>query len=492
MPSLTRSIDACVHDARGVAFVDLDRTLIHGDSIVPFLGEAVAAGVIRPGRLLADAREILDAGRGGLGPLLERFIGALRGQREATLVELGERAFRRRLAARIHPEARALIQAHRGRGHRVVIVTSATCYQALPVARALGIAPGDVLCTRLMVDGDGRLTGRWALPGCWNEGKRLLARAWLRRHGGCFEDAWFYTDSHEDLSLLERVGHPVVVNPDAELARRARLARWPRHRFQSRGPGLGSVVRTGLAVGSLYGAALTGASTLLFGGRVRDAVDVATRTWGRQGVAASGLRLRVRGEEHLRGVRPAVVVFNHQSALDALVMARLLKSDFTGVCKQELARDPVVGALFRAAGMVFVDRDARDGAAQLAPALAALRGGRTLAIAPEGVRSHGTRPGAFKRGAFYLARRARVPLVPVVIHNAADVLPRGAALLRSDIPIEVTVLPPLDAANWRARELGARAEALHARYLDLLGFASSGPFTDDATGPAAAPLRAAV
>jgi putative phosphoserine phosphatase/1-acylglycerol-3-phosphate O-acyltransferase len=129
--------------------------------------------------------------------------------------------------------------------------------------------------------------------------------------------------------------------------------------------------------------------------------------------------------------------------------------------------------------MVFVDREARDGAAQLAPALRALREGRTLAIAPEGSRSWGTRPGAFKRGAFYLARRARVPLVPVVIHNAADVLPRGAALLRSDVPVAVTVLPPMDAARWRARELGAQADALHARYLDALGFAPGGASPDE-------------
>jgi putative phosphoserine phosphatase/1-acylglycerol-3-phosphate O-acyltransferase len=138
--------------------------------------------------------------------------------------------------------------------------------------------------------------------------------------------------------------------------------------------------------------------------------------------------------------------------------------------------------------MVFVDREARDGAAQLAPALRALREGRTLAIAPEGSRSFGTRPGAFKRGAFYLARRARVPLVPVVIHNAADVLPRGAALLRSDVPVEVTVLPPMDAARWRARELGGQADALHARYLDALGFAPAGASPDE---PAPAHARRA-
>lgn len=484
LPPLTREIDEHAFDAAGVAFFDLDRTLLDGYSILPFLSEAIASGMIRPGRLLEQAKAVFEEGRDGLGPLLERFIASLAGEREAILEALGERVFEKHLASRIHPEARALVRAHRARGHRVVIVTSATRYQAEPVARALGIARGDLLCTRLVVDDSGRLTGKWYLPGCWNAGKRLRARAWLRRHGGRLDNAWFYTDSFEDLPLLERVGHPRAVNPDAALERRARLAGWPVLRFRTRRPTIESVVRTSLCVGSLYGSMLVGASRLLRGGSVRDAVDVATDTWSRTGLAFSGVRLRINGEAYLRG-RPAVVVFNHQSALDALIMTRLLRQDFTGICKQELQRDPLVGAAFRAAGMVFVDRSAKDGAAQLAPALAALRAGRTLAIAPEGQRSYGTRPLAFKRGAFYLARRARVPLIPVVIHNAADVLPRGSALVRGDVPIEVTVLPPRDAASWRARDLGAHAEALHAQYLELLGFAPSrvmsgqGPATED-------------
>lgn len=470
LPPLTRDIDEGPFDSTGVAFFDLDRTLLDGYSVLPFLREAIATGVMRPGRLMEQATAVFEDGRDGLGPLLERVIASLAGEQESALEALGERVFQKHLAARIHPEARTLVRAHRAKGHRVVIVTSATRYQAEPVARALGIEAADLLCTRLVVDDAGRFTGKWYLPGCWNEGKRLHARAWLRRHGGELDNAWFYTDSHEDLPLLERVGHPRAVNPDATLARRARLAGWPLLRFRSRRPTAEAVVRTSLCVGSLYGSMLAGASTLLFGGSVRDAVDVATDTWSRTGLAFSGVRLRITGEEHLRG-RPAVVVFNHQSALDALIMTRLLRQDFTGICKQELQRDPLVGAAFRAAGMVFVDRSAKDGAAQLAPALTVLRAGRTLAIAPEGQRSYGTRPLPFKRGAFYLARRARVPLIPVVIHNAADVLPRGSALVRGDVPIEVTVLPPQDAANWKARDLGAHAEALHALYLELLGFA---------------------
>lgn len=485
-PDLTGVLDAAPRDPSGVAFFDLDRTLVDGYSIVAFLHEALRAGLVAPGRILEQARAVLEEGRGGLGALIERFVGTLSGERDATLEAIGARAFRRQVAGRIHPEARALIRAHRERGHRVVILSSATRYQVEPVARALGIPLRDVLCTRLVVDEAGRLTGRWKLPGCWNEGKRLHARAWLRRNGGRFENAWFYTDSHEDVALLERVGHPVVVNPDGALARRAAAEDWPVLRFRRRRPGVESVVRTGLTLSSVYGSLAAGAATLALGGRWRDAVDVSLSTFGHLGLAVGGVRLRVTGEHHLLGARPAVVVFNHQSALDGLIMARLLRGEFSGVCKRELAWNPVFGPALRAAGMIFVDRDsARGGARALGPALEALRGGRSLAIAPEGTRSVSTRPGAFHRGAFYLARRARVPIVPVVIHNSGDVLPRGGLLLRGDVPVQVTVLPPLQASHWHAGDLARHADALHQRYLRLLGFEGGEPATEADGAPAA-------
>lgn len=471
-PALTHEVDVAPEGPAQVAFFDLDRTLLQGYSVLPFLAEGLATRVLRPGRLLSQAQAVLESRRGGLGALLEQLIGSLRGEREADLVALGERVFDRHLAARIHPEARALVRAHRQRGHRVVIVTSATRYQAEPVARALGIAVEDVLCTRLVVDEQGCFTGRWYLPGCWNEGKRILARAWLRRNGGSLADCWFYTDSHEDEPLLERVGRPRVVDPDTRLLARAGRENWPVLRFRDRRPNAESLVRTGLSLTGFYGSALAGAGRLLRGGTVREALGEAVATWGRMGLPLAGVGLRVTGQQYLEAARPAVVVFNHQSALDALIMARLLRRDFTGLCKRELERDPLFGAAFRAAGAIFVDRQG-GGFGQLRPALDALRAGQSLAIAPEGTRSRATMPGPFKRGAFYLALRAQVPLVPVVIHNAVDALPRGSFMLRAGTTIEVEILPPLDPRAWRARQLQEHADDLRQRYLQALGFAAA-------------------
>ncbi len=468
-PELTQDVEAAPRGSGQVAFFDLDRTLIDGYSILPFVREAVTSGLIGAGPLLAQVRTLVEHGRGPLGPLIEQLVRSLRGQREQALVALGERVFDFHLAARIMPEARTLVQAHRRAGHRVVIVTSATVYQAGPVAKALGIPPQDVLCTRLAVDGNGCLTGRWHLPGCWNAGKRIMARVWLRRHGGCLADCWFYSDSHEDEPLLERVGRPRVVNPSPRLAVRAAVEDWPALTFRGRRPGPESVVRTGLCLSGLYGSALAGAASLLRGHRWNEAVEDAVATWGRMALPLAGLRLRVTGEAHLNAARPAVVVFNHQSAIDGLVMARLLRRDFTTLCKQELADSPLFGPALRAAGMIFIDRKA-GGFAQLRPALDALAAGRSVAVAPEGTRSVSTCPGPFKRGAFHLALRAGVPLVPVVIHNAGDALPRGGFLVRPGTTIEVSILPPVDPRALGEGDLQQHADALQRRYLQQLGF----------------------
>ena len=101
-------------------------------------------------------------------------------------------------------------------------------------------------------------------------------------------------------------------------------------------------------------------------------------------------------------------------------------------------------------------------------AVAALRAGRSIAIAPEGTRSRTPRLGRFKKGAFHLALQARVPIVPIVFRNALDVLPRGAFLLRP-ATVEVVVLPPVDTRRWKRETLDARIEEVHASFREVLG-----------------------
>ena len=124
----------------------------------------------------------------------------------------------------VSPVGHRTVGEHRARGHVLAIVTGATPYAALPLARRLGIP--HVVASPLEVDPDGRFTGRFVEPLCYGEGKLARARAFAERQGFGLEEATFYSDSLTDLPLLEAVGTPVAVNPDPRLARIARRRGW--------------------------------------------------------------------------------------------------------------------------------------------------------------------------------------------------------------------------------------------------------------------------
>jgi putative phosphoserine phosphatase/1-acylglycerol-3-phosphate O-acyltransferase len=451
------------------AFFDLDRSLVAGFSAFAFLQERVLEGRVSPRELFDATRGALayTLGRTGFSGMLSASTAAYRGISESVFEEIGETVFEKHLAGRIFPESRALVRAHAERGHTLAIVSSATRYQAEPLARELGIP--HVLCTRLEVK-HGMLTGRVQRPTCFGEGKLTRARELAERKGVALEQSYFYTDSIDDLPLLAAVGRPRPLNPDRTLAGLARDRGWPVRRFTSRGqPGLEPIARTALAWGSVLPVTLAGLGVALLNRSRRDGVNLMTSTWADVSTALAGVELRVEGEEHLWSHRPAVFVFNHQSGVDTLLVAKLLRRDFTGVGKHELRRHPVFGPLFAFAGVVFIDRaDSAKAIEAMKPAVEALREGRSIAIAPEGTRSRTPRLGRFKKGAFHLAMQAGVPIVPIVFRNALDVLPRGAFVLRP-ATVEVVVLPPVDTRRWKRATLDARIEAVRAGYRAVLG-----------------------
>jgi putative phosphoserine phosphatase/1-acylglycerol-3-phosphate O-acyltransferase len=450
------------------ALFDLDRSLLAGFSAVAFLRERLLSGRVSPRELRDSTLGALAfaLGRTGFSGMLSASVAAYRGIEESVLEEIGETVFEKHLASQIFPESRALVRAHHERGHTLAIVSSALRYQAEPLARELGIP--HVLCTRLEVK-HGMLTGRVVRPTCWGEGKLHYARELAAREGIDLAESFFYTDSLDDLPLLEGVGRPRPLNPDRRLAGLARDRGWPVRRFQSRGrPGLEPLARTALAYGSLVPATLAGVGVSLLNRSRRDGVNLTASTWADLASALAGIQLRVEGEEHLWSHRPAVFIFNHQSGVDPLLLAKLLRRDFTGVGKQELRRHPVFGPAFAFAGVVFIDRaDSGKAIAALRPAVAALRAGRSIAIAPEGTRSRTPTLGRFKKGAFHIAMQAGVPIVPIVFRNALDVLPRGALVLRA-ATVEVVVLPPVETTGWTRETLDEQIEGVRAAYLEVL------------------------
>jgi putative phosphoserine phosphatase/1-acylglycerol-3-phosphate O-acyltransferase len=469
---VTQEVDDSPRGAGTVAFFDLDGTILFGFSIASIFRERVMNGGLAPQAAFQQFVSLLAHQVNGteFPQLLDEAAATLAGVEEKKFINLGERVFEKHLAGDIYPESRALIRAHLSRGHTVVIVSSATSYQVAPIARELDI--DHVFCNRFEVE-DGVFTGKVEHPICYARGKFDVAKQFVKDRNTDLSHCYFYTDGFEDLSLLEKVGYPRPLNPDRSLEEVARRRDWPIRKFDSRGfPGVREFVRTGLVYGAFFSAALQIIPTWLLNRSRRDAVNLAVTTWGEFGSALAGIDIRIKGEHHLWEQRPAVFLFNHQSAIDVLIIAKLLRRDFTAIAKQEIARNPLVGPVFRVADTIFVDRRNQEKAIEaLKPVVNTLRGGLSVAIAPEGTRSSGDRLGTFKKGPFHIAMQAGVPMVPIVIHNATDVLPKGGFFIRPSV-VHVDVLAPVSTDDWSAETIDKHVAEVRGEYLRVLDYNS--------------------
>jgi putative phosphoserine phosphatase/1-acylglycerol-3-phosphate O-acyltransferase len=391
----------------------------------------------------------------------------LAGEREETVQAIADRAFQKHWRSKIFPEAQDLIAAHRKRGHRVVILSSATRFQVAPIAREIEI--DDVLCTELEVR-DSVITGELGNRPCWGENKLHAAQEYVERIGANLKNCYFYTDAYEDLPLLERVGHPRAINPDAKLEAHFQARQWPVCHFTSRGRSSAEdVLRTVLMWGSFAPAAALGAFSWLRSRSVRQAASTTFQTWADFGLMMAGVELNVQGRKHLWEHRPAIFVFNHQSMMDGFILPALLQGAFTVMGKKEAGNIAVLRKTFEAAGFILFDRnDPKQAREACDRAAEQIRSGVSLLIAPEGTRSYGNRVQKFKKGAFHVALQTRVPIVPVVIRNATELWPRGANFPRPGT-VEVEVLPPIPTTDWRAETLQLHVDEIRHLFLERLG-----------------------
>nr|WP_240954952.1 lysophospholipid acyltransferase family protein [Rhodococcus sp. 105337] len=219
----------------------------------------------------------------------------------------------------------------------------------------------------------------------------------------------------------------------------------------------------------MFGSVWAGLGLGLLNGSRKIALDSILNLGSEVSLALAGIDVRVVGQANAWSARPAVFLFNHQSQLDPLVLAKVLRHDFTGVAKQEMARDPFFGPLLRFGGVTFVDRNNTERAlAALGPVVETLRNGTSLVIAPEGTRSLTPAIGTFKKGAFRIAMAAGVPVVPIVIRNSGEMLWKHSTLLRSGT-VDVAVLDPIDVGDWSPDELGDRIAEVEDLYRNTLG-----------------------
>jgi putative phosphoserine phosphatase/1-acylglycerol-3-phosphate O-acyltransferase len=398
--------------------------------------------------------------------LMQIAAEAAQGQREEALIELGRRLFRERVAGTVYPEARAIVKAHQRKGHTVALASSATGFQAGPLAADLGIE--HVLCTRVEAE-DGRLTGRLAGPVLWGRNKADAVAAFAADCGVKLAESYGYANGDEDVEFLETVGRARPLNPGPGLARVAAQRGWPVHRFEPRGrPGIVPRMRTAAALGGIATTLGVGLGIGLLNRSRRTALNLVATVGPEVAMGLAGVEINVTGEDHLWSDRPAVFVFNHQSSFDVIVIARLLRRDFTAVAKAELARDPIFAPLAALAGVVYIERgNQSQSRAALAPVVAKVRSGTSIAIAPEGTRSATPTLGRFKKGAFHIAVQAGVPVVPVVIRNAGEIMWKASLVARPGV-VDVAVLPPVPTEGLGPEDVDDLADRVRGQFVATL------------------------
>ena len=468
--TLIQNIAAAEPGPETCAVFDFDGTIISGYSATAFLKDQIARGEIAPADLIQLTQAATRFGIGSLGfsALMAVHAQYLAGRSEADYIANSERLFRRAIAKLIYPEARQLIEAHRAAGHSIAIISSATPYQVLPAAKDLGIE--DIYASDLEVV-DGQFTGGVVTPTCFGQGKVDAAERFTEKQGSDLERCFFYSDSTDDIELLEVAGRPVVLNGSRELKAIARESGWSTADFSSRGPASTSeVLRSIAATGSLVGSFLMGLPLYALSRSRRDSVNFSISLFAETASALIGLDLDVQGREHLWKKRPAIFMFNHQSNADMLIMANLVRRDIVGVGKRELKNLPVIGPLMGAAGVVFIDRSDRHAAIEtMKPLVEAMRReGKSLVIAPEGTRAPTRKLGAFKKGGFHVAIQSGVPIVPVVIHNSSDISPKGDKIFRSGT-VKVDILPAIDTSDWSVSTIDEHVTQVRNLFLKTLG-----------------------
>lgn len=162
--------------------------------------------------------------------------------------------------------------------------------------------------------------------------------------------------------------------------------------------------------------------------------------------------VRVIGRERLYEHGPAVIVANHLSLLDILVLFRL-QSHFKWVSKIENFRVPVIGWNMRLCDYIPLRRgDKQSTLAMFRQCDRALAGGSSILMFPEGTRSASGRLRAFNSGAFQIAARNRVPLQPIVLRGTAEALPKRGFVLQGRHPISIEILDPIPAAEIADRD----------------------------------------
>ena len=396
-----------MHDSNGAAFFDLDRTLLRGASGEVFSDAMRAAGLVSrtiPGekmlyQLFNTVGETLPS-----MALARQAVTFAKGRSRAAVQQAAD-SVADRLVDMVQPFAESVFAMHRDEGRPIVLATTTPYDLVKPFADRLGL--DGVVATRYgVLDDDDTYSGDLDGSFVWSTGKLAAVREWAEEHGIDMSESYAYSDSVYDTPLLAAVGHPVVVNPDPRMVVMAAARRWPTIDLE---------VEPGTRKAPLLGLELQKLALAFSRPSMVPYADI-----------------RIRGTEKIPADGPVILVANHRSYFDPMVISMVVaKTGRTvrSLGKKEVFDVPVVGQLATAMGGIRVDRGTGSNE-PLEAAAEALAAGEMVAIMPEGTIPRG--PAFFdpklkgRWGAARLAHLTGAPVVPIGLWGTEKVWPRSA------------------------------------------------------------------
>jgi len=208
-----------------LAIFDMDDTLVDGDSSNLWLRYQVAHG-LAPADMLPYEAELLRAyyaGELAMEDYMDYTLTPLRGLTHAEVKHWVDRFIEAVIVPRIFPQAWRQLELHRQRGDRLLVISATGEHLVGPIAQRLGVE--DAIGIQLEME-EGAYSGQTCSVLSYREGKVSRLHDWLELHGETLDGSYGYSDSLNDIPLLQAVEHPYVVNPDATLRKEAIRKQW--------------------------------------------------------------------------------------------------------------------------------------------------------------------------------------------------------------------------------------------------------------------------